>query len=234
MIYFIYGQNDLSEQRKVAEIVKKVNPQEKIEINLAELTLAEFASKVTTPSIFGFKNLFLVEVGSTTDKTLIKILENIGGLPKDTHLVFKTSKKYRANSKILKNIATTKDAELIKLGERKDFMVFNFLDTVYTKNKKKAYQSLKKLEEKGEPAFKIHSMLLYQLRNIAKIKFGANFSASPFVKNKARLQAKEFTGKQIVELYEHFYKTDRDLKLGLISENIINVLTIEKITKKRD
>ena len=70
MIYFIYGQNDLSEQRKVAEIVKKLNPQEKIEINLEELTPVEFASKVTTPNLFGFKNLFLVEVGAITDKIL--------------------------------------------------------------------------------------------------------------------------------------------------------------------
>jgi len=232
MIYFIYGQNDLSEQRKVAEIVKKINPQEKIEINLDELTPAEFTSKVTTPSMFGFKNLFLVEIGSTADKTLIKILANIGRLPKNTYLVFKTSKAYRANSKVLKNIATTKDAELIKLGEKKDFMVFNFLDAVYTKNKKEAYRSLKNLEEKEEPAFKTHSMLLYQLRNVAKIKFGANFSASPFVKNKARGQAKKFTEKKIIELYEHFYKTDRGLKLGLIPENILNILTIEKITEK--
>jgi len=232
MIYFIYGRNNLLEQKSIEEIVKKINPSEKIEINLEELTPAEFAGKVTTPNIFGYKNVFLIEIGDTTDKDFNKALENVKELPKEIHLIFKTTKTYRKDSKILKSIRELKNTKVIRLEEKKDFTIFNFLDAVYSKDKKKSYRLLGELEKKEEPAFKIHSMFLYQLRNVAKVKFGANFQAASFIKDKIKKQAGGFTEKQISELYEYFYKTDRNIKLGLIPENVLNILNIEEVTGK--
>lgn len=229
MIFLIHGKNELESQKTVSEIHKKFNPQEKIEVDLEELSPAEFAEKTLTPNMFGYKNLLIVEIGKTTNDQLLKHIGIATKAPTETTIIFTTNKKYRSNSKVIKLVKEIKESKIIEVKENRDSTIFNFLDAVFNKERKKAYKLLETLLEKEEPSFKTHSMLVYQLRNIAKTKFGGSVSAPSFVKNKLKKQSNKFSKENILSLYEYFYKTDRDMKLGLIPDNILNIISIEKI-----
>ncbi len=229
MIFLIHGENEIKIQEEFDTLKKREKPNEVIRINPEEITPVEFGNKVLTPNMFGFKNLFVIDSSSLPQKDLLQLIERAQKAPENTSIVFLLSKNLRSNSKILKAIKETKNSKVIQVEKDKDYTIFNFLDSVFGKNRKKAYSLLEELIQKEEPPFKIHSMLVYQLRKVAKTKFGAKVSGPPFVKKKFKRQAGNFTEQKILKLYEHFYQTDRDMKLGLIPDNILIVRNIEKV-----
>ncbi|MBD3365935.1 hypothetical protein GF360_01175 [candidate division WWE3 bacterium] len=229
MIGLVYGKNDLAIQKALKTLKTKIDPQEKIELNLEDLEPTHFADSVLTPNMFGFKNLVVANADGVAQKEFLKFIEIAGRAPAETSVVFVLPKSLRSNSKIIKAVKAFKDAEIIKVEEEKDSIIFDFLDAVFNKNRPKAYASLKKLQDKEEPPFKTHSMLVYQLRNVAKTKFGAKVSAPPFVKRKLAKQAEKFSQEDLLALYTHFYETDRDMKLGLVPDNVLNVVSTEKV-----
>jgi len=109
--------------------------------------------------------------------------------------------------------------------------IFTFVDSVFYKNKRAAYEELEKLAEEGADTFYILSMLLYGLRNIAHAKFSTVEFAkkSNFVREKALSQAEKYTHKDVRELFDFMYQMDKKLKTGLISQELALVYTLEKI-----
>jgi DNA polymerase III delta subunit len=229
MIFLIHGKDSLKIQEELENIRNKEKPNEVIRIALDEVTPAEFSNSVLTPNMFGFKNLVIADTEEISQKDLIEFIEVAKKASKDNLVAFTLNKNLRSNSKIIKELKETKNTKTIKVTEEKDYTIFNFLDAVYSKDRKKAYKLLEDLNQIEEPPFKIQSMLVYQLRKIAKVTFGAEISGPPFVKRKIKKQANNFNKEELTKLYEHFYKTDRDMKLGLIPENILNIMSIEKI-----
>ncbi|MDC0449224.1 hypothetical protein OAL67_01310 [bacterium] len=72
--------------------------------------------------------------------------------------------------------------------------VFKFLDYLFSKNRKQTYIQLSKLEADYTDPFYLLSMVAWNLRNVASVKFDspAAKKMSPFVKGKAAKQAESF------------------------------------------
>ncbi len=234
MIFLIHGKNNLQTRERIRKIRSDLKPDEIIELELEDLTATEFANATATPNMFGYKNLLIANEGKTSKKDLLSFIKIAKEKPEKTIIIFTVNKNLRSNSKIIKEIKEAEKYKIVKVTEKKDSTIFNFLDAAFNKDRKLTYKLLKNLREKEEPAFKTHSMLIYQLRNVARTKFNAKVSAPPFVQRKLKKQAENFEEKDILNLFEHFYKTDRDMKLSLIPENLLNVLNVEEILKDND
>lgn len=228
MILFIYGKNEEKLHENLNQALKEVDAQERINIDEPGLP-NEFANKILTPNIFGSKIAFVVDCSEVDHENMEDFFTAAENAPKETSVIFISSENFRSNSKIIKKASKIKGLKIVEAKQDKDSTIFNFIDAVFEKKRREAYRLLEKLYEKEEPPFKIQSMLVYQLRNVAKTKFGAKVSAPPFVKRKLNKQARNFSNEKIMDLFHFFYETDRDMKLGKVPENILNIMSLEKI-----
>jgi DNA polymerase III delta subunit len=107
--------------------------------------------------------------------------------------------------------------------------VFRYLDDLFNKREVACYKSLQNLLEVDNDPIYILVMLQYQLKNIALTKFGLGKKLPPFQVSTAQQQAKNFTEKQILELYELLYRYDVALKTGKIVPETVALLVTQKI-----
>ncbi|MCG2686241.1 hypothetical protein L6258_02650, partial [Candidatus Parcubacteria bacterium] len=93
--------------------------------------------------------------------------------------------------------------------------IFPFLDALGRKDEKRAFLELDRLlQQGGEPVY-ILTMIVYHLRNMARVLFDPQESKKtlhPFVYKKTVTQAKGFSPERIVQLYDRAFRSDLVLK----------------------
>lgn len=233
MIFLVYGEDEVSVLNETDKILRKLDADERINLGGAELTKQTYTEAVLTPNMFGFSTAIVTDASEITDDLLIELLETATKASGDKSTVFTTSKTFRKNSRVLKAAKKIKDLKIIEVKKQKDSTIFSYINAVFEGKREQAYKLLEELSIKDEPAFKTQAMLVYQLRNLARTKFGAKVSAPPFVQRKLQKLAGHYTKEKIVELYRYFYETDRDMKLGKVPETMLNVLSMEKVMEAR-
>ena len=107
-----------------------------------------------------------------------------------------------------------------------DLKIFNLIDAMGYKNKNKALKLFKQYLEKGENENYVLSMFIYQIRNLIKVKtyefrreLSANLHANklgmhPYVFQKSRDQAKNFSFEELKKIYHRLLAIDLDIKTG--------------------
>jgi DNA polymerase III delta subunit len=235
MIWLLHGKNILKIQKNLQNIVSNGKYDEKIDISGEDCDLQYFSEIVCTPSIFSQKIVVTTSLEKISDEDILKYIETSTRGAKTTDVIFYTSKTLSGKNKVLEAIKVIKTAKIIEVKEDKDWTVFNFADAVFEKNKEKAYKLLQELETKEDP-IKVHAILSNHLRNIAKINLGAELKIAPFIQTKLQKQASKFTKNDILKMYQYFYETDKNLKTGKTSENLANLLEMERVfeTSKKD
>ena len=130
------------------------------------------------------------------------------------------SYKLAKGEKIIK----TSDIEILVTDETPQ-NIFQTLDALAAKNKKRALFALKRHFERLEPELKILSMFEYQFRSLVKIKAfkerGKNYyevqrlaGLHPFATRKLYWLADNFTLKELKEIYDKLYQLDFAFKTG--------------------
>ncbi len=229
MDFFVYGKNKLSVEGKVYELLRQGNYEEKIEIPDDSFSENQFLEAISTPNIFTRKMIILVNLDSCSEDLILNYLALLPKKIKDTDVLFYLPKNLTEASKVKKAAQRTKDLKLVEVKEQVDWTIFNFVDAVFNLNRVKSYELLKDMQIKGEEPMKIHGLLVSHLRNLSRVKYGANIKISQIAMNKLIKQAQILSGNDILTIYENFYKIDKNLKLGQISASIVNVLEIEVI-----
>jgi len=103
--------------------------------------------------------------------------------------------------------------------------VFNIVDALGNKNQKKALKFLHEQLEKGENAIYLFSMIVYQFRNLIKIKsVGIKYrqisdlakivGLHPYVVQKTVAQTKKFSLSELKEKYQKLLDLDLAIKIG--------------------
>jgi DNA polymerase-3 subunit delta len=104
--------------------------------------------------------------------------------------------------------------------------IFDFIDAIGERNKRKAIELLGFLLENKEDAFYVFSMVVYQLRNIAKVdyfkrkgvfdqaKIAKETGLHPYVVKKTFFGLKNFKTSEIKSIYEACYRLDFSVKTG--------------------
>lgn len=131
-------------------------------------------------------------------------------------------------------VITEKDVEfLVKEEIRPE--IFKLIDAVAEHQEKRAVTLTEQLLSLGESESYVLSMLAYQFRNLLIIKDleqqGESLAVSgihPFALSKARLQSRNFTFKQLEEIYEKILETDFMIKTGRLNSQLaLNILISE-------
>ncbi|MBU2564094.1 DNA polymerase III subunit delta [Patescibacteria group bacterium] len=106
-----------------------------------------------------------------------------------------------------------KDVELLVKPEF-DLNIFNMVDALGDKDKKKAISLFKKHLDKGEDPFYLLSMFIYQFRNLIKVRSGGKLDLHPFVIKKTQHQARNFDVDELKKIYHSLLIIDFDSKIG--------------------
>ncbi|MFO7807628.1 MAG: DNA polymerase III subunit delta [Candidatus Moraniibacteriota bacterium] len=104
--------------------------------------------------------------------------------------------------------------------------IFDFVDAIGMRNKKRSVELLNSLLKSGEDAFYIFSMIIYQIRNIARVDYcrkkgvlsqdaiAGETGLHPFVAKKTLNQLRNFNTAEIKKIYEICYSLDFAVKTG--------------------
>lgn len=120
--------------------------------------------------------------------------------------------------------------------------VFKLIDSLNNKNFKKSYERLNDLLNKGEPTLLIMVSIANHMKNLYKIKVLTEQGYSPkaikektklhpFVIKKGIVQSKNYSINNLTQNIDFILELDYKLKKGILEENLIPTLIIEKLCK---
>lgn len=108
--------------------------------------------------------------------------------------------------------------------------IFDTIDAIATKDKKKAVDLLKAHIEKGDSVIFLLAMIASQIRNIISVKgIGRHISMNPFVMRKSIQQAANFSMDDLKKIYRRIVELDSDIKSGKVDQNIVLDILISEI-----
>ena len=108
--------------------------------------------------------------------------------------------------------------------------IFETIDALAQKNKKKALKFVEKHLEKGDSPFYLLSMINYQFRNLIIVKTGGQYGSGihPYAARKAANLTKFFSLKELKMAYQKIFEADLEIKTGKINpEEGIRMLIAE-------
>ncbi len=125
---------------------------------------------------------------------------------------------------------TEKDIEIHMKPDFK-MTIFEVLDALGAKNRKRALLLIERMIEKGESEAYILSMIAYGLRNLIQVKsldeervpyylFQKKLSMHPFVMRKTYQQSKHFTLEELKKTYQRLAEIDLSIKVGKVEPRI--------------
>jgi len=132
----------------------------------------------------------------------------------------------------------TRDVELL-VRPKINSDIFETIDHIASKKKKKALELLHKHLEKGDSPLYLLSMISYQFRNLLAIKdlvernqspyfFGKKAGLHPYVIKKSYPLAQKFTSEELKKIYQKILEVDFNIKTGRITpETALDLLIAE-------
>lgn len=231
MIYLVHG-DDFSKTR--AAIVNQLKNKDKIDFVLSTESIKEINRNLNSADLFGKTPAITIDI-TGTDKALLESLIDLfkdldsGEIEKRTIIVFSAKPLPKTNA-LVKVVAELK-IKNIEFDTFPQSNVFNFVDALFNKNRVKAYKEYQNLKSDNQDDFYIFSMILWELRNIAQVKFTEvqDIKMSPNVLSKSKNHAELFSEEQVIKLFDHMYQTDMQVKTGEIPQSMFLLMNIEKI-----
>ena len=124
----------------------------------------------------------------------------------------------------------------IKEGDVKEMVrpdyetnIFDTIDAIAVRDKKKAVELLKEHLEKGDSVLYLLAMIASQIRNIISAKSGSVAGMHPFVQRKASYQAKNFSMEDLKRIYSRITDLDFEIKVGKMDQDIALDVLISEI-----
>lgn len=161
--------------------------------------------------------------GKIEDAALEKLIEYIG------------SDLWRVENEIMKLVSYSKNISEknidLLIHPNHETNIFDTVDAIAVKDKKKAINLIKNHVEKGESAIYILAMIASQIRNILSVKSGGagQLGMHPFVFRKTTYQAKNFSLEELKNIYSRITQLDSEIKVGKIDQSIALDVLISEI-----
>lgn len=230
MVYIVHGE-DLSKSRGLIQNQqKKTGAESRIEVEISDITPEELYEKGCSNDLFGNPPFIVLDITNAGRTNTEPYIEKIIKLPEPTTLIILSGKSLPKTNTFIKNAEKIK-AKLNLNESKPQSNIFNFVDSVFYKQREKSYNELSKLLKDGVSPFEIISMLFYALRTVtaAKIESPSYSKMHDFVKRKAQTQSKLFTKEQLIKIFEEFRKLDMKSKLSEIEEELLVPVAIETV-----
>jgi DNA polymerase III delta subunit len=219
MKYFFYGNFEVKINDKISEIIKK-NNFSKIEFSLNTENLEEILAGLFSLSLFNEKNLFVIDITNTKSEEIEKFFSLLKG-------EFDIAIYYRDDlpktSKILKFLP--KDFTILEFKKGSEGNVFNLSDSLISKDIKKSYLELKKLNENEVAVF---NGVLSSFRGLFGLKFElyTKDKIVPFKIGLYKKAVENFDKEELKNIYNNFYYNDLKFKKGEITDEMLLLHTV--------
>ena len=229
MIYILHGDNLSAIRTYILKLQQELNAESKSELTLDQ-SADDVYSATASADFFGNNPFVTLDISDLGRKNADAYIEVLTKVPADTTLIIFSNKELGKANAFLKAAPELKARTLV-FNDVPKSNVFKFVDAVFSKNRKLAYLELSNLEEDGEDAFYIFSMLMYGLRNLVYLKFDSamQHKISPFMKSKFVRFSQGFEGGEIKSLYQDLYDMEVKAKTGRINLALMIPLSVEKI-----
>jgi len=164
------------------------------------------------------RNYIFQNNGSATTQAIDRLIADVGN---DLwHMSNEINKLLSFNRKIeVNNIEKLVNPEI-------DLNIFEIIDALGFKNKKKALRLVEVYFEKGEDEMRLLGMFIYQFRNLIRFKSAPaeKLNMHPFVLSKTREEAKNFSFAELKKIYYQLLTIDFEIKSG--KNNALNALEL--------
>jgi len=230
MIHIVYGDDYASSREYVSNLQKNLGNFSRVDLDISDTAPEQLISAVGTFDVFGGAPFVVLDVSKAGRMNVKPFVEAFSQVPQDSVLVVLSSKEFSKSNAFLKRGLAAK-ARIVPNVKPKTSNVFDFVDSVFSGNRKKSYKELQKISLAAEDPFYIFSMLLYGLRNVAFLKFSSPNARkmAPFVRSKFISFATTFSEEAVSDLYAEFYIMDKASKLGQIPPELLITLAVEKV-----
>jgi len=190
----------------------------------------EFLRLAPSSSLFASKILLVFESSKAKEFGNPKFLDElakVGGPPSDSEggsptvvlwvgptVVLWVGGKVPLSSRLVKQVRR-QGGRIFGFTEKVPKSIFPFLDALGRKDEARAFLELDRLLQQGREPIYILTMIVYHLRNTARVLFDPQESKKvlhPFVYKKTVAQAKNFSTEKIVQLYDRAFRSDLALK----------------------
>ncbi len=149
----------------------------------------------------------------TEEKVIEKILEECNFDPWQVEKEVEKLMAYKRNQKI-----TLNDVEKL-IFPNLELNVFQFLDALFSKERKLALCLLEKIFQKEDP-MKIFNLILFYLRNLALVKTAKPVKISSFLIKKFKILARKFDLRELKAIYQRMAQGDILIKSGKVDPKI--------------
>jgi len=215
MLSLLHGEN-LSESR--AALVKLVQGFEGDVFFWDKISdPVEFLRLAPSSSLFASKILLVFESSKAKEFGNPKFLEELAGVDAADGaptVVLWVGGKVPLSSRLVKQVRR-QGGRIFGFTEKVPKSIFPFLDALGRKDEARAFLELDRLLQQGREPIYILTMIVYHLRNTARVLFDPQESKKvlhPFVYKKTVAQAKNFSTEKIVQLYDRAFRSDLALK----------------------
>lgn len=219
MVYLFHGENQPALRDALLELKEKYE-----EAVFWEKEPEGLSSYLLTPSLFAKKELVIIE-----DADLSQLLELIKVAKrgrKDVAFIF--SEKIPSAK-----LPRDEGLKIIYFREEIPKNVFPFLDALAAKDKKRAFAQAHRLLQAGEDFHFLLTMIVWQMRNLAKVKGKATKGLHPYVLGKLKRLEKNFTEEELSRAFSLLLAEDLKAKRGKANSTTLDFL-IEKITSSQN
>jgi len=214
MIYLFHGENQPALRDALLELKKGYD-----EAIFWEREPEELGSYLLSPSFFAKKELVIVEDPDLGGLTGLVGLIKKGG--KDVVLTF-SDKVPRGK------LPKDEGLKIRYFREEIPKNVFPFLDALAAKDKKSAFAQAHRLLRAGEDSHFLLTMVVWQMRNLAKVKGKATKGLHPYVLGKLKRLERNFTEAELSHAFSLLLKEDLATKKGKANSTTFDFL-IEKL-----
>ena len=234
-MYTVVHGEDLAKSRKTiiklySSIKEKIADIYKTEVNISDVSAIEFKELLQTKDLFAATPFVVLNLEKTRSTKFLEYIKVIEQLKHKAHIIVVADKKLTKSNDFLK-LANKLKAKVFLNEFKPKGNVFNFVDALVSKNRKRTYKEYEKLLKDGADTFYLISMISYGFRTLVNTKYGtkAGVAMSPYVKNKATKQSSKYDYFKLLTIYKTLYETDLKLKTGGITKEVAVPLLIEKV-----
>jgi DNA polymerase III delta subunit len=215
MIYLFHGENQPALREALLELKGSYD-----NAFFWEGELDELRASLLSPSLLCKKELVVIESPQTTD--LKKIIVSAEGGAKDLALVF-------ADKVPVGKLPKGKDVQTFYFRSDIPKNVFPFLDALLAKDRKRAFTTAHQLLRGGEDVHFLLTMIVWQLRSLARVKGKETKGIHPYALSKLKRLEENFTEEEISQAFSLLLKEDLKIKKGRSHSAALDFL-IDKLT----
>lgn len=230
MIYIVHGDDTVKSRALIVNQYKKLGSTTKVTLEIKNTTPNEFYEQSATSTLFGEAPLVVLDITDAGRQNVDNFIEAAKKIPSASNTIIFSSKALSKSNAFIAN-AQKLNAKIIENTFESDANIFRFTDTLLSKNRTAVYKELNKLLKADTDPFYIFSMILYGIRNVAKIvlKSPSADKLKPFQVTKLAGMSKNLDADKIKLLFKSLYSYEIRSKTGGISPEMLVTLSIEKV-----